>query len=306
MQRMTTPGLSVPPSRRPAELREAEVAENFPVALRVLPRTHRRHLSAVYDVLRVVDDLGDEAVGDRTQLLQDFAADLARIWDDGRPEAPVLQRLAPTVRELDLPRAEFDRIVAANLQDQVVTEYATTDELHAYCRLSADPVGRLVLHVFGQYDDRAARSSDRICTALQLIEHCQDVGEDRRAGRVYLPRQRRDAFGVAPADLDAPVTPPALRRLLAAEVRDAEALLDEGAELVGRLSGWARVAVAGYVAGGYATAAALRRHDFDVLGGLVRPRRRDVLTHLVRLLVRARPRTPEEPMPAARVPEGPR
>jgi squalene synthase HpnC len=267
------------------QLRAKQRAENFPVALRVLPRRVRRHLVAVYDVVRVIDDLGDEAAGDRTAQLEAFAEDLARVWDGGAPQAAVLRRLVPTVRATGLPRELFDRMVAANLQDQRVSEYATYDELRAYCTLSADPVGRMVLHVFGVTSDTAGELSDRVCSALQLVEHWQDVAEDRRNGRVYLPKEDMAQYGVSPSDLDSATATAGLRRLMAFETERAAALLDSGAPLVGMVRGWARLAVAGYVAGGRAAVDALRRCRGEVLAGTPRTRRRDVLRHLPRLLL---------------------
>jgi squalene synthase HpnC len=275
------------PAQRPPELRFAETQENFPVALRVLPVRFRRPLQAVYDVVRVIDNLGDESPGDRTALLHRFSDDLARVWSTGDPEADVLRRLVPVVRTLGLPSEPFEQLLAANLQDQRIFEYETFDDLMGYCRLSANPIGRLVLTVFGQQDPRLVELSDQVCTALQLIEHWQDVGEDRRRGRVYLPVEDRRAHGVGVRDLDATVTSAPLRRLVAFEVARAHELLDAGAALVGMLHGWARLAVAGYVAGGRAAAAALRRSDFDVLPTAPGPRRRDVFVQGVRLLARS-------------------
>lgn len=280
---------------RDAGLRAKEQAENFPVALRVLPRRYRAPLGAVYDVVRVIDDLGDEATGDRTALLKEFAVDLSRVWRGGAPQADVLRRLVPSVQACGLEQEPFDRLIAANLQDQRVVEYASYDELRRYCTLSADPVGRIVLTIFGATPQRSTMSnvtdvtvelSDRVCTALQLIEHWQDVGEDRRRGRVYLPREDLDAFGVPLRDLDAPTATPELRRLMVFETDRAAALLDSGAPLVGLLRGWGRLAVAGYLAGGRAALDALRRSGGDVLGTPARARRSDLLRHLVRQLIR--------------------
>jgi squalene synthase HpnC len=274
-----------PPERTLGRKRRAE---NFPVALRLLPRKLRADLIAVYGFARVVDDLGDEAPGDRTALLEAFHADLASVWQTGRPEHPVLQRLVPTVVARGLDREPFDRLVQANLVDQRVHRYATYGQLREYCTLSADPVGRIVLGVFGvapASNPVAAELSDRVCTALQLIEHWQDVAEDRRAGRVYLPQEDLAAFGVSEAELDG--TPgqgaasPALRALMAFEIARAAELLDSGAPLITMLHGWARLAVAGYVAGGRAALDALRRAGGNVLDGPPRPRRRDVIRHLL-------------------------
>jgi squalene synthase HpnC len=266
-------------------------AENFPVALRILPARTREHLVAVYGFARTVDDLGDEAEGDRLAALDAFEQDLARIWDNDVPRSPVLRRLKVTVDECDLPHEPFRRLVAANVQDQQITRYQTFSDLKRYCVLSADPVGRIVLGVFGAATPERVALSDRICTALQLVEHWQDVAEDRRAGRIYLPRDDLARFRVDECELDGAVTPAAVRTLLSFETDRAAALLDEGAPLVGTLRGWARIAVAGFVAGGYATVDALRRERFDVLRTTPRPRRRDVLRHLTRLL--ARPPRPE-------------
>lgn len=266
-------------------LADKKRAENFPVALRILPVRLRRDLSALYDVARVIDDLGDEAEGDRTAGLVRFREDLRRAWE-GTPSDPVLVRLVPVIRDRDLELEPFDRLVRANLRDQVVTRYSTQAELHDYCTLSADPVGRIVLRLFGVRSAAAEALSDRVCTALQLIEHCQDVAEDRRNGRIYLPAEDLVAYGVRESDLDATVANLAVRRAVAAQARKALDQLTEGARLVSLLRGWARLAVAGYIAGGLATVDALRRANWDPLAATPRPRKSGVLWHVCKLLVR--------------------
>jgi squalene synthase HpnC len=283
-------------------LRVQRHAENFPVALRVLPRSVRHHLIAVYDVARTIDELGDTVVGDRAALLREFRADLDRIWAGQQPREPVLRRLAPTVAAKRLEQQPFHDLIEANLVDQRVRRYANYAQLREYCALSAHPVGRLVLAVFDVSEvshPGAAELSDRVCAALQLVEHWQDVAEDRAAGRVYLPAEDMARFGVTEAALDAPTASPAVRRLLVFQTDRAAALLDSGSELVDLLHGWARLAVAGYLAGGRAAVDALRRVDGDVLGQRARTRRRDMVGHLVRLLAtprrRRRSRTPRGP-----------
>ncbi|MGB9282180.1 MAG: squalene synthase HpnC [Pseudonocardiaceae bacterium] len=271
---------------RDRALRRQQGAENFPVALRLLPGQLRTGLVAVYDVARVIDDLGDEAAGDRTALLTEFGRDLAKLWDGGLPKHAVLRQLAPVVASRGLDREPFERLIQANLVDQRVHRYATYAQLRGYCTLSADPVGRIVLALFDASTPTTTELSDRVCTALQLIEHWQDVAEDRRAGRVYLPQEDLAAFAVAETELAGTVASPALRRLMAFQITRAAELLDSGAPLIGLLHGWARLAVAGYLAGGRAALDALRRADGDVLAGPPRPRRRDVLRHLTLLLVR--------------------
>lgn len=268
-------------------LRRQRQAENFPVAMRLLPRRQRADLVAIYEVARTIDDLGDEGpVQERTARLEAFGADLDRIWDGARPREPVLRALAPVVHRLELDHLLFDRLVRANLRDQWVTRYRTHAELLGYCELSAHPVGRLVLAVFGVRAAGAGELSDRVCAALQLLEHWQDVAEDYRAGRVYLPQADLETFGVPEADLGRAAATPALRRLMAFQTRRAADLLDSGVPLLGHTRGWGRLAIAGYVAGGRATVDALRRADGDVLSRRVHGRRADLLRHLTTLLIR--------------------
>jgi squalene synthase HpnC len=262
-----------------------ESAENFPVALRLLPANIRTDLHALYSVARTIDDLGDEAPGDRVAALTDFRADLRLIWAGETPSHPVLAALVPTVRAHDLTREPFEHLIEANLVDQRVTRYATYEELLGYCRLSADPIGHLVLAIFDAASPARVALSDRVCRALQLLEHWQDVAQDRAAGRVYLPLEDRERFDVAEADLDRPPANAALRELMRFEIDRAAALLDSGAPLVGQLRGWARIAVAGYVAGGRAAVHALRRTDGDVLAAHTTPSRGRTAAHAVRLLI---------------------
>ncbi|OHV40938.1 squalene synthase HpnC [Parafrankia soli] len=245
----------------------AAPAENFPVASRLLPAATRDHLNALYVFGRLVDDIGDEAPGDRLALLDELAADLELIWSGGEPKLPVHRRLAHTVRACDLPAEPFRRLVQANRQDQIVTRYDTYEDLVQYCTLSADPIGRMVLGVFGLATPARIALSDRICTALQLAEHFQDVAEDLAAGRIYVPLEDLEAFGVTETDLAAPVASPAVRHLMAFEVARARTLLDQGAPLVNLVGGRLRLAMAGFVGGGRAALDAIRRADYDMLGG---------------------------------------
>jgi squalene synthase HpnC len=259
--------------------------ENFSVASLLLGRTTRAHLTAIYGFARLVDELGDAAAGDRLAHLDWLEEDLARVYD-GEPRHRLMQRLVPAVRACDLPRGPFQRLIEANRRDQETVAYGTFDELVGYCDLSANPVGELVLHVFCAATDDRIALSDRVCTALQLAEHWQDVAEDYRAGRVYLPAEDLERFGVASADLAAPAAGPALRRLLAFEVDRAHALLAEGAPLVGRLRGRARVAVAGYVGGGRAALDAIAATGYDVLAGPPKATGRRRAAATLRTLVR--------------------
>ncbi|TDD32270.1 squalene synthase HpnC [Actinomadura sp. KC06] len=266
---------------------ELQTGENFPVASRLLPARHRAHLLNVYGYARLVDDIGDEAPpGERAGLLDAVERDLDRVYAGARPELPAMRNLARTITGCGIPAEPFRRLLRANRQDQEVSRYTTFDDLLDYCTLSADPVGHIVLYVFGAATPDRLRLSDKVCTALQIIEHCQDVGEDRRNGRIYLPQDDLRRFGCAESDLDAAVTPTRLRGVVALQARRARELLDEGADLTVRLRGFARVAVAGYVAGGLAALAALDKNAYDVLGGPSRPRKPRLLLEWSRTLGR--------------------
>jgi len=262
--------------------------ENFPVALRLLPSRPRRHLMAVYGFARITDDIGDLAPPqDRPRLLDELQSDLGRLHD-GAARRPEVRALGPVVAQCAVPLDLFTDLIQANRQDQVVSRYQTFDDLVGYCRLSANPVGRIVLHVFGAFSAQRAELSDHVCTALQLAEHWQDVAEDLEAGRIYLPRVDMDRFGCSEADLAAASAAPRVRELIAFEVRRAADVLDAGAPLVGVLRGTSRAAVAGFVAGGRAALAAIAAADHDVLSGTPLPRKRRVAAELLRAFVMGR------------------
>jgi squalene synthase HpnC len=280
----TAAGVPVAPSAGGSATTEGD--ENFTVASRLLPQALQRDLRAVYDVARAIDDLGDDAAGDRMRLLDEYDADLRRVWVSGDPQRAELRRLVVTVAARRLAMAPFLDLVEANRLDQVQSAYPTWADLRHYCSLSADPVGRIVLEVFAASTEQRVAWSDDVCTALQVLEHCQDVAEDRRRGRTYLPAEDLARHGVADDDLDATVTSAAVRSVIGHEVYRARQLLASGRPLVRSLRGLGRWAVAGYVAGGLATADALQRNDFDVLapGRSLQPRRLDTLRHAAALV----------------------
>jgi len=285
---------------RPGVTRAEEVVanasgENFPVALRILPAVHRRHLTALYGFARLTDDLGDEARetgqadGDlRLRLLDELDADVDRIYQGDTARSPVMRKMAATVAECHVPAQPLRDLIQANRQDQRVTRYQTFTELARYCELSANPVGQIVLYIFGAATPERIALSDNICTALQLAEHWQDVAEDLANGRIYLPAEDLDLFNVTEADLAVPSAGPAVRDLMRFETDRAARLLDQGAPLVGTLRGAARVAVAGYLAGGRAALAAIRGQRYDVLIATPRPRKPRMLVELVNAYARGK------------------
>jgi squalene synthase HpnC len=271
--------------------------ENFPVAPFFVPRAWREDLMAVYGFARLVDDIGDgdlanggrddasrlglpaEAADDPTAMLDAFEADLRRVFDSGQQEIrhPLLRALPPTVRRCGLTPAPFLALIEANRQDQRVSRYASYDELLAYCELSANPVGRLVLGITGTATPERIRRSDEVCTALQIVEHLQDVAEDLGRDRVYLPAEDMQRFGVIEADLAAPTAGPQVRALVAFQAHRARDLLNDGAPLVGSVHGRLKLLLAGFVGGGRAALKAVAGAGFDVLSGAPKAARTSLL-----------------------------
>ncbi|WOX20990.1 squalene synthase HpnC [Streptomyces solicathayae] len=278
--------------------------ENFPVAPFFLPRAWRDDLMAVYGFARLVDDIGDgdlapggadarhlgvepEYADDPLALLDAFEADLMRVFE-GTPQHPLLRALQPTVRRCSLTPGPFLGLIEANRQDQVVRRYETYDDLLAYCELSANPVGRLVLAITGTATPERLGRSDAICTALQIVEHLQDVAEDLGRDRIYLPAEDMKRFHVTEADLARPSASASVRSLIAFEAERARTLLDEGAPLVGSVHGRLRLLLAGFTAGGHAALDAITAAGFDVLPGPPRAGRPALVRAASRVLRRAR------------------
>ncbi|MCF3121675.1 squalene synthase HpnC [Streptomyces arenae] len=262
--------------------------ENFPVAPFFLPRAWREDLMAVYGVVRLIDDIGDGDLppgsaharflgvegtdaGDPLKLLDAVEADLGRVFGDGRAGHPLLRALRPVAERGRVTAEPFLALIAANRQDQLVSRYETYDDLVAYCALSANPIGRLVLAITGTATPERIRRSDAVCTALQIVEHLQDVAEDLRRDRIYLPVEDMKRFHVSEADLARPTAGASVRALVAFETERARGLLNEGTPLVGSVHGRLKLLLAGFVAGGRAAVRAIVAAGYDVLPGPPKP-----------------------------------
>jgi squalene synthase HpnC len=265
----------------------AEVAahartENFPIASLIFPREYRPHLRAIYGFARLVDLLGDDWEGDRLEALDELERQLDLCYD-GRPEWPVMRELQPTIRACSLPREPFWRLIECNRQDQRVSEYATWGDLKAYCTLSADPVGRLVLGVLGRArQPELVAWSDDVCTGLQLVNFLQDVPRDLALGRIYLPAEDRRRFDVA--DLDRPND--SLTRLLRFEAERARGLLAAGERLRAGIGGRVGRGVGLFASGGLAALEALENAGWDIFTQRPRPSRARLARAAVVALVR--------------------
>ncbi len=208
--------------------------ENFPVASIALPRRFREPVRWVYHFARTADDLADEGdapAAERLAQLAGYREMLAAIGGGETPGHPILGPLAGVIRRHDIPLTLFTDLLSAFEQDVSVTRYATYAELADYCRRSANPVGRILLHIFGQATPRQLAWSDGICTALQLINFWQDVAVDWRKGRVYIPQEDLERFGVSEAQIDTLRVDSRWQALMQFEVQRAWRMLQAGAPL---------------------------------------------------------------------------
>jgi squalene synthase HpnC len=257
--------------------------ENFHVATWFLPRALRPHFQAIYAYCRISDDLGDE-VGDQSAalaLLDLWGRELDACYE-GRARHPVFVALAETIRACSIPKQPFADLLTAFRQDQVVTRYGTMQEVLQYCRYSANPVGRLVLYACGYCDEERFRLSDATCSALQLANFWQDVRVDFAKGRVYLPQDDMQRFGVSDETIAAGIATTGFRALLDYEVDFARRLFDEGMPLIGLVGRELAVDLDLFSRGGLAILRAIERQDFDVLSARPAIAKRTKLTLVLR------------------------
>lgn len=208
--------------------------ENFPVASFLMPARLRPAVVAIYRFARAADDLADEgdaAASERVDALDAFDAALDRIERGETPAAPPFPALAAAIREHRLPLAPFHDLVSAFRQDVTVTRYADFDGVRDYCRRSADPVGRLLLALYGAQTPANLAASDAICTGLQLTNFWQDIAIDWRKNRVYLPQDDLARFGVDETQIRDGRVDANWRALLSFEVARARSMLDAGRPL---------------------------------------------------------------------------
>ena len=262
--------------------------ENFSVALRVLRRSLRRDLLALYGFARFVDNLGDDPIdaSGNPRSPEDRLADLDAaeheldLAIEGKARHEIFVRLGETARRCRLGREDFVKLIDANRLDQAKSRYETWSDLMGYCELSANPVGRIVLDIFEADAEAKARPaaiatpkniafSDKICSALQVAEHLQDIGEDYREGRIYLPQEHWERFGCGEDDfatsVERSITSLPLRRLVLHEAERARQMLRAGAPLVKNLRGGQRLAMIGFVAGGHAALDSVEAAGGEVL-----------------------------------------
>lgn len=269
------PGCSSPPvSVAEAFAKTAELThshyENFTVGSILIPKALRQHVFNLYAFCRGVDDLGDEigARGaQRLSLLEQWQAQLDACYAAGsEPNHWAFVALRESIRELNLPREPFDKLIEANRRDQRVSRYDMFDDVLEYCDHSANPVGRLFLRIFGYADDRLDQLSDQTCSALQLVNFWQDIERDlRERDRIYVPRDTWARFDITEADFRAATASPAFREMVKFECERACAMFERGWPLLGEVDGRIRTDLELFTRGGLAILRAIKRQDYDTL-----------------------------------------
>jgi squalene synthase HpnC len=238
--------------------------ENFSLATRMMPARLRGHFYAVYAFCRGVDDLGDEAAGDRLAHLDEWERQL-RLCYSGSPTHPYFIALQETVSSFDIPIEPFLKLIEANRRDQRTKRHANYADLLEYCDHSANPVGRIVLHVLGHREPDLHALSDHTCTALQLANFWQDVRRDYEIGRIYIPQEDLARFDVSESHIASGIATDQFRTLMRFEVERARQLFARGVPLIDRVHGFARLDLALFTAGGLAVLRMIEKQDYDVL-----------------------------------------
>jgi phytoene synthase len=241
--------------------------ENFPVASILLPRRLCPPVTAIYHFARAADDIADEGdISDAERLgrLNEFRMELARIATGTAPHTRLFQNLAAEIAQHELPLQPFDDLLDAFSQDVTKKRYADFPELQDYCRRSANPVGRLLLHLYGETSEVTLGYSDAICTALQLINFWQDIAKDWHIGRVYLPQDELTQFGVTEQQIAQQHCGDAWRALLKFQTDRARELMLHGKPLGTILTGRIGLEMRMIIAGGLRILDKLEAADYDM------------------------------------------
>jgi len=241
--------------------------ENFPVASLLLPPRFRHPVALIYRFAREADDFADEGNAPepaRLEQLERFRDQLGRIERGLAPDIPWFTALAAVIREYDLPVSAFSDLLSAFAQDVIKKRYADVSEVLEYCRRSANPVGRLLLHLYRRASDQNLQWSDTICSALQLVNFWQDVAIDHAKNRIYLPQDEMRRYGVTDRHIAERRCDDAWRALIRFQIERAREMLQSGAPLGRALPGRIGLEIRATVQGGLRILEKLERARCDM------------------------------------------
>ncbi|MHB1100144.1 MAG: squalene synthase HpnC, partial [Burkholderiales bacterium] len=254
--------------------------ENFPVASIALPKSMRKPVSLIYAFARQADDFADEGERNREErifLLNGFRLELERIRSRKEPETALFAELSTVIRQYGLPLEPFHDLLDAFAQDVDKKRYENFTELASYCEKSANPVGRLLLILYGVDSERNRFYSDKICSSLQLINFLQDVEIDYAMGRIYLPQDEMMRFGISESDIASRHAGQSWQALMAFQADRARKMMLEGAPLAKIMKGRLSFEMKLIVLGGLAVLDKLEKVSWDVYRNRPRLERRDWL-----------------------------
>ncbi len=241
--------------------------ENFPVASLLMPRRLRKPIEAIYNFARTADDIADEGEmpdQERLQRLDEFRAELSRIMEETTPLTPLFINLGAVIREHTLPIQPFHDLLDAFSQDVLKNRYRDYPTLLEYCSQSANPIGNLLLHLYGESTPQNIVYSDAICTSLQLINFWQDVAKDYAIGRIYLPQDEMEQYGIREEQIEKEIADDAWCKLMKFQVDRARAMMLSGAPLGSILTGRIGLEMRMIIAGGLRILDKLEHAKFDM------------------------------------------
>ena len=261
--------------------------ENFNIAAFFFPRRLKQDLYNIYAFLRLADDTADECEDDleADRVLQEWVHELETAQIDASKH-PVFNALRDTIERRTLSLEPFKKLIKAFRLDLNRKRWETWDDLRYYTRHSADPVGQIVLDLFGYRDSDFFALSDKICTALQLTNHWQDIREDWERGRVYIPQEDLRRYGVSETEIEQRSTANRFRELMTFEVKRARSLFIEGFPLLEKVNAGLRFQLSLYWYGGMAALSAIERINYDVLNRSARLRTRDRMIVAIKTIMR--------------------
>ena len=236
--------------------------ENFLVGSLLLPKDKKRHLYAIYAFCRITDDLGDDYLGNRTEALNYWEKQTMECFT-GEPQHPSMLALQHTVNLHNMPVEPFLKLIEANRMDQLKNTYRTFGELEFYCNHSANPVGHMVLWLFGYRDKERQNLSDHICTALQLTNFWQDIRRDLTLGRIYMPIEDIERFGYSTHELLQGKFTDAFQKLMVYQVARTRELFDRGQPLASKLDNKLRFDVELFIKGGLSVLNAIEKQNYN-------------------------------------------
>ncbi len=236
--------------------------ENFLVGSLLLPKDKKRHLYAIYAFCRITDDLGDDYLGNRTEALNYWEKQTMECFT-GEPQHPSMLALQHTVNLHNMPVEPFLKLIEANRMDQLKNTYRTFGELEFYCNHSANPVGHMVLWLFGYRDKERQNLSDHICTALQLTNFWQDIRRDSTLGRIYMPIEDIERFGYSTHELLQGKFTDAFQKLMVYQVARTRELFDRGQPLAIKLDNKLRFDVELFIKGGLSVLNAIEKQNYN-------------------------------------------